>query len=39
VGAAGVPAVTGYFQNTANFGGASLTSAGGFDGFLMRTEP
>ena len=31
--------VTGYFSNTANFGGSSLTSAGGYDVFVAKYSP
>jgi hypothetical protein len=38
VGASGNVFVTGSFQQTANFGGVSLTSAGGDDVFVMKLD-
>jgi hypothetical protein len=33
------PVITGYFSGSANFGGSTLTSAGGVDIFLLRLDP
>jgi chitodextrinase len=39
VDGAGYPVVTGYMQDTGTWGGQSLTSAGSYDGFLMKLNP
>lgn len=39
VDSTGAVAVTGFFTETASFGGESLTSAGGTDGFVARVNP
>jgi hypothetical protein len=39
VDSSGYPVVSGYFSGTGTFNGQSLTSAGGYDGFLLRLAP
>jgi hypothetical protein len=39
VDGANYPVIAGYFSGSANFGGSTLTSAGGADIFLLRLDP
>jgi hypothetical protein len=39
IDAGGNAIVTGYFQDVVNFGGGALTSAGGFDAFVLKLTP
>jgi len=39
VDSSGYPVLSGYFSGTGTFNGQSLTSTGGYDGFLFRLAP